>query len=145
MGGSSSKVEDGGSQLYPGNGRPAFGFYGFSCIKDYLEIVPSIFNYYCQDVLSEKARYAYWMVPTEEKSLTEEQQLVLLNEAISQSVTTPCSRSSHDHETHTRLHCCERVQALDFFNTLTSCWDKRRSSKHWVGQGHVSFVACEES
>ena len=145
------QMEDGGSQLYPGDGRPALGFYWFSSvcfgIKDYLEVVPSIFNY-CQDVLSvedeEKARDAYWKVATQEKFLTEEQQIGLLNDTVSLNsfVGEPHMMLAQIYFRQGKYYeaALEAHQALEKFYTLASCWDKRRSFEYWVGQGRVILL-----
>jgi len=145
------QIEDGGKQLYPGNGRPAIGFYWFSAvckgIKDHLEVVPTIFNN-CEDVLSiedeKEARDAYWKVTTEEEELAEEEQIDLLNQVV--------SLNSFVAEPHTMLlqiyyrqekyfeAAIEARSALKKFYTLASNWDKRRSYGHWVGFGRVLLL-----
>jgi len=145
------QIEDGGKQLYPGNGRPALGFYWFSAvcngIKDHLEVVPTIFNN-CQDVLSLKdeveARDTYWKVTTEENDLAEEEQINLLNKVVSLNgfVAEPHMMLSQIYYRQGKYleAAIEARLALEKYYTLASNWDKRRSFGHWVGFGRVLLL-----
>merc|ERR1712226_1651835 len=76
--------------LYPGEMKPAVCMYWISsiceAIRDYLEVVPAMFNN-CNDILSQeeetKARDLYWQVVLAEKTLSESAKLELLNDTIS--------------------------------------------------------------
>jgi len=145
------QIEDGGKQLYPGNGRPALGFYWFSnvCygIKDYLEVVPTIFNN-CEDVISyedeEEARDLYWKVTTEEEELSEAEQVELLNKAVSLNhfVAEPHMMLSQIYYRRGKYFeaAVEARSALQKFYTIASNWDKRRSYGHWIGFGRVLLL-----
>jgi hypothetical protein len=145
------QIEDGGKQLYPGNGRPALGFYWFSsvchAIKDYLEVVPTVFNN-CEDVLSvedeEEARDAYWKVTTEEEELSEEEQIELLNKVVSLNifVAEPHMMLSQIYYRQGRYleAAIEARSSLAKFYALASNWDKRRSYRHWVGFGRILLL-----
>lgn len=145
------QIEDGGKQLYPGNGRPALGFYWFSnvchAIKDHLEVVPTIFNN-CEDVISyedeEEARDLYWKVTIEEESLSESEQIEFLNKAVSLNhfVAEPhmmLSQIYYRQGKHFEAAVEARL-ALEKFYTMASNWDKRRSYGHWIGFGRVLLL-----
>lgn len=145
------QIEDGGKQLYPGNGRPALGFYWFSnvchAIKDHLEVVPTIFNN-CEDVISyedeEEARDLYWKVTTEEEELSEAEQIELLNKAVSLNnfVAEPHMMLSQIYYRQGKYFeaAVEARSALQKFYTMASNWDKRRSYGHWIGFGRVLLL-----
>jgi len=138
------QIENGGSHLYPGNGMPALGFYWFTAIcngiKDYLDVVPPIFNH-CQTVISynedKEARDMYWKVITEESQLSEEEQIALLNRTVKLNpfIGEPNMLLSQIYYRQERyyLAATEARLALEKFYTLASAWDKRRSFGHWVG------------
>lgn len=86
------QIKEGASNLYPGSGRPAVGFYWFSAvcyaIKDHLEVIPPIFNH-CMEVLTAEreteARDAYWNVVMHETSLSIDEQIALLYTSMRQN------------------------------------------------------------
>lgn len=145
------QMEDGGHQLYPGNGRPALGFYWFSsvcyAIKEHLEVIPPVFNY-CQDVISfedeEKARDAYWKVTIQEANLSQEEQIELLQYTISLNhfVAEPHVMLSQIYYRQGRYleSALEARFALEKFYVLAACWDKRRSFGHWVGFARILLL-----
>lgn len=138
------QIEDGGSNLYPGNGMPALGFYWFSSvcngIKDYLDVVPSVFNH-CETVISYdndvEARDTYWKVVMEEQRLTEEEQINLLKKTVHLNpfVGEPHMMLSQIYYRQQKFYkaAMEARAGLEKFYSLASCWDKRRSYGHWVG------------
>jgi hypothetical protein len=145
------QIEDGGTKLYPGSGRPAIGFYWFSAvcngIKEHLEVVPTIFNN-CEDVLSiedeKEARDAYWKVTIEEEQLPEEEQINLLNKVVrlNNFVAEPHIMLSQIYYRQGKYleAATEARLALEKFYTLASNWDKRRSYGHWVGFGRILLL-----
>jgi len=145
------QIEDGGKKLYPGNGRPALGFYWFSAvcngIKDHLAVVPTIFNN-CKDVLSiddeRGARDAYWKITIEEEELSEEEQIEILKQVVilNRYIAEPHMMLSQIYYRQGKYveAAIEARLALEKFYTLASNWDKRRSFSHWVGFGRVLLL-----
>jgi hypothetical protein len=145
------QIEEGASQLYPGDGKPAVGFYWFSAvcyaIKDYLEVVPPIFND-CNTVLTiqdeTKARDAYWNVVQHEKSLSEDEQVVLLTDAIKYNpfVAEPHIQLSQlfYRQGHYYQAAVEARFALEKLYVLASAWDKRRNFEYWVGFSRILLL-----
>lgn len=143
--------QDGGKHLYPGDGRPALGFYWFSsicnAIKDHLEVVPTVFNH-CQDVLHKKqelqARELYWKVTVQEKTLSEQKQLNMLHKVtqLNHFVAEPHVLLAQIYYRQEKYHqaATEARQALLKFYSLASNWDKRRSYGHWVGFARVLLL-----
>ena len=138
------QIEEGADVLYPGDGKPAVGFYWFSAvcnaIKDHLEVIPPIFNH-CTEVLSvqdeTEARDAYWNVVQHEKSLTEDEQTVLLYKSIQYNpyISEPHIMLSQIffRQGHYYRAAVEARAALEKLYILASAWDKRRSYEYWVG------------
>lgn len=138
------QANNGGMKLYPGSGRPAIGFYWFSsvcnAIRDYLEVIPTVFNH-CQDVVyveeEEEARDLYWKVTTNEESLSEEEQIELLNTSVrlNDFIAEPHVLLAQIYFRQERYESAAREAnaALVKFYALATNWDKRRSFNHWVG------------
>jgi hypothetical protein len=145
------QIEEGASMLYPGNGRPAVGFYWFSAvchaIKDHLEVIPPIFNH-CTEVLSvereTEARDAYWNVVMHEASLTADEQIALLYTSIRQNpyISEPHVMLSQLYYRQGEFYraAIEARSALEKFYVLASAWDKRRSYDHWVGLSRILLL-----
>ena len=145
------QIEEGAPTLYPGNGRPAIGFYWFSAvcfaIKDHLEVIPPIFNH-CTEVLGvereTEARDAYWKVVQHESSLTAEEQIALLDTAIRQNpyISEPHVMLSQLFYRQGNFYgaAVEARYALEKFYVLASAWDKRRSYEHWVGFSRILLL-----
>mmetsp|Transcript_8127 Transcript_8127/g.15299 ORF Transcript_8127/g.15299 Transcript_8127/m.15299 type:complete len:494 (+) Transcript_8127:390-1871(+) len=140
-----------GENLYPGNGRPALGFYWFSsvcqAIRNDLEVIPDIFDS-CTSTISyeheEEARDAYWKVTMEEANLELETQIQLLQKTISLNpyVAEPHSLLSQIYYRQGRYlqSATEAKTCLEKFYTLASNWDKRRSYAHWVGYARMMLL-----
>lgn len=150
------QVDDGGHHLYPGNGRPALGFYWFSsvchAIREYLDVIPTVFNH-CQDVISvedeEIARNAYWKVTTEEQNLETREQIELLQVTVDLNpfVGEPhlLLAQIHFREKNYLDAAIESRRALEKFYTLASCWDKRRSFEYWVGYARIMLMRANRA
>jgi hypothetical protein len=143
--------EEGGTRLYPGNGKPALGFYWFSsvckAIKPFLEVVPEVFDN-CNTTITveneEIARNAYWKVTMDEADLDTNDQIALLQQTVDLNpfVGEPHLLLS---QIYFRQGLFEKsaihAQAsLKKFYTLASCWDKRRSFAHWVGYARIMLL-----
>ena len=140
--------EEGGTRLYPGNGRPALGFYCFSsvcsAIKPFLKVVPDIFDF-CSTVITvqdeEIARDAYWKVTVDEADLSTDEQMTLLQQTVDLNpfVGEPHLLLSQIHyrQGNYQQAAIQAQAALKKFYTLASCWDKRRSFAHWVGYSRI--------
>ena len=143
--------ENGGDSLYPGNGIPEVGFYWLSAvcygIRDHLDVIPSIFNH-CQTVISydddKQSRDSYWKVVTEERSLTEKEQITLLNTSaiLNPFIGEPNMLLSQIYYRQKNyLHAAKEARAaLEKFYTLASCWDKRRSFGQWVAFSRMMLL-----
>lgn len=143
--------DDGGTTLYPGNGRPALGFYWFSsvckAIKPFLEIVPDVFDA-CDTVITveneTKARDAYWNVTIDEADLDTEAQISLLQQTaeLNPFVGEPNLLLSQIYfrQGHFREAAIQAQTSLKKFYTLASCWDKRRSFAYWVGYARIMLL-----
>ncbi|GFH55380.1 hypothetical protein CTEN210_11856 [Chaetoceros tenuissimus] len=143
--------EEGGNKLYPGNGRPALGFYWFSsvckAIKPFLEVVPSVFDS-CETVITveneEIARDAYWKVTMDEADLEIDTQIELLQQTVELNpfVGEPHLLLSQIHYRQGQYYdaAIQAQAALKKFYTLASCWDKRRSFAHWVGYARIMLL-----
>ena len=138
--------EDGGDYLYPGDGKPALGFYWFSsvcnAIKGSLEVTPPIFNH-CETVISyeseKRARDSYWKVILEEKTLSEDDQMASLKSSIiyNEFVAEPHIMLSQIYFRQRKYFeaATQAQMALNKFYTLGTAWDKRRDYGHWIGFG----------
>lgn len=138
-------------RLYPGDGRPALGFFWFSAachaIKDHLDVVPPIFDH-CTTIVDRddeiRARDAYWHVTLKEFELSEEEQIAGLQETIEYNpfVGEPHMLLSQLHFRNQRYYEAAREarKAIQKFYTLGSAWDKRRSYPHWVGFSRMTLL-----
>ncbi|MGK3744598.1 MAG: hypothetical protein ACI90V_011458, partial [Bacillariaceae sp.] len=143
--------ENGGDDLYPGNGIPEVAFYWFTAvcygIRDHLDVIPSIFNH-CQTVISydddKQSRDSYWKVITEESHLTEEEQIILLNTSatLNPFIGEPSMLLSQIYYRQKNyLQAAKEARAaLEKFYTLASCWDKRRSFGQWVAFSRMMLL-----
>jgi len=134
--------------LFPGDGRPAVALYWMSSvcnnIRPHLDTIPPVFDH-CQVLLTYedeyKARELYWQVVTEEVSLSEEQQIQLLQEAV--------QLNPHVGEPHIMLSqlfyrqgqyqtaALHAAEALTQLYTLAAAWDKRRDYSTWIGFARI--------
>ena len=116
-------------------------------IKDYLEVIPPIFNN-CEAVISYDddigARDAYWKVVTEENHLPITEQIELLEKVVS---LNPFVGEPHMLLSQIYFRQMEYLKAaqearssLQKFFSLASCWDKRRSFEYWVGFSRVLLL-----
>eukprot|EP00545_Synedropsis_sp_CCMP1620_P002847 CAMPEP_0119004998 /NCGR_PEP_ID=MMETSP1176-20130426/1471_1 /TAXON_ID=265551 /ORGANISM="Synedropsis recta cf, Strain CCMP1620" /LENGTH=482 /DNA_ID=CAMNT_0006956761 /DNA_START=230 /DNA_END=1678 /DNA_ORIENTATION=- len=145
------QIEEGATVLYPGDGKPAVGFYWFSAVchtvKEWLQVVPPIFND-CTTIMSiedeTKGRDAYWNVVQHEKSLSEDEQVVLLTDAIKYNpfVAEPHIMLSQIfyRQDHYYQAAVEARAALEKLYVLASAWDKRRAFEYWVGFSRILLL-----
>jgi hypothetical protein len=137
--------------LYPGSGKPAIGMHWMSqicnAIKNNLDVVPPVFDY-CTQVIDKEneieARDAYWKVVMEEKKLSEDEQIELLQHSVDCNpfISEPSVLLSQIHYRREDFHeaAVESRSALAKSYSLASAWDKRLPYEQWVAFTRVMLL-----